>query len=316
MERIDFGSTFALKNLETNEFFKFLMERYTEEYKPIYSIGTEDRISYERKMTSRGGSILSDGVRVITNKAPLGELILGKKEGDEITFYPNKYVEVKYLVVAVGQERVAQYEKKLDSEIFAKKELEKTNEPSITNAEGNKKVSNMFIDEKKIATTRELKTEYKRGLDLFIEARKEKTLPIVQANYWTEDFCFVVGNLEIIDNVIYLVGTTLKKGKVYERNIKYPADKIFKKYDFNKEGLNSTYRSLFGVSYLIDPIELDPAFIRTLNDVDVLVKDRIGFENYFGYCYVYWETKKQILKDIYDIDWKSPAELNPTIMFE
>lgn len=35
-----------------------------------------------------------------------------------------------------------------------------------------------------------------------------------------------------------------------------------------------------------------------------------------GYCHIYWEYKKMILKRDYNIDWKSPAELNPDIIFD
>lgn len=35
-----------------------------------------------------------------------------------------------------------------------------------------------------------------------------------------------------------------------------------------------------------------------------------------GFCHGYWKRKKQLLKEIYNIDWKSPAELNPHIKFD
>lgn len=30
-----------------------------------------------------------------------------------------------------------------------------------------------------------------------------------------------------------------------------------------------------------------------------------------GYCHKYWQIKKQILKELFGLDWKSPAERNP-----
>lgn len=36
----------------------------------------------------------------------------------------------------------------------------------------------------------------------------------------------------------------------------------------------------------------------------------------FGICHAIWARKKQLLKEMYNIDWKSPAELNPHIIFD
>ena len=35
-----------------------------------------------------------------------------------------------------------------------------------------------------------------------------------------------------------------------------------------------------------------------------------------GYCHVFWRHKKRILKEQYDIEWQSPAELNPHIWYD
>ena len=35
-----------------------------------------------------------------------------------------------------------------------------------------------------------------------------------------------------------------------------------------------------------------------------------------GFCHIYWTRKKQLLKEIYNIDWKTPAELNPGTKFD
>jgi hypothetical protein len=35
-----------------------------------------------------------------------------------------------------------------------------------------------------------------------------------------------------------------------------------------------------------------------------------------GYCYMLWEKQKEILKKRYGIDWKSPDEMNPMILFD
>jgi len=35
-----------------------------------------------------------------------------------------------------------------------------------------------------------------------------------------------------------------------------------------------------------------------------------------GFCHILWDTQKHILKSKYHIDWKTPAELNPGIMYD
>ena len=35
-----------------------------------------------------------------------------------------------------------------------------------------------------------------------------------------------------------------------------------------------------------------------------------------GFCHIYWRRKQQLLKELYNIDWKTPAELNPHISFD
>lgn len=35
-----------------------------------------------------------------------------------------------------------------------------------------------------------------------------------------------------------------------------------------------------------------------------------------GYCHLYWAVKKRILRKKYNIEWRSPAELNPHVHFD
>ncbi len=35
-----------------------------------------------------------------------------------------------------------------------------------------------------------------------------------------------------------------------------------------------------------------------------------------GYCQIYWNRKKELLKELYGINWKTPSELNPNIKFD
>lgn len=42
----------------------------------------------------------------------------------------------------------------------------------------------------------------------------------------------------------------------------------------------------------------------------------VGTGGYLGYCFMYWWTKKDILKEKYNIEWHSPGELNPRVYFD
>jgi len=65
-----------------------------------------------------------------------------------------------------------------------------------------------------------------------------------------------------------------------------------------------------------DPIEDDPKYKDILSSVDKEIEKELGDPIPMGYCHVIWVKKKQILKDRYGVDWKSPAELNPNIEFD
>lgn len=76
----------------------------------------------------------------------------------------------------------------------------------------------------------------------------------------------------------------------------------------------------------IDPFDTDPR-IRWLKEaVDAAAeREALGAEDGFqegdppmkmedfgmGFCHIFSECKKRILKERYGIDWQSPAELNP-----
>ena len=51
-------------------------------------------------------------------------------------------------------------------------------------------------------------------------------------------------------------------------------------------------------------------------ELERLIRSEIGEGGYRGFCHKYWLTKKNILKDRFNIEWKSPADLNPQIWFD
>lgn len=68
-----------------------------------------------------------------------------------------------------------------------------------------------------------------------------------------------------------------------------------------------------------DPIEDSEVFLQAMTkiqpELDSLMEnlDRQGYG--LGSCHIYWERKKQLLRE-HGIDWKTPAECNPDILFD
>ena len=72
-------------------------------------------------------------------------------------------------------------------------------------------------------------------------------------------------------------------------------------------------------SFKRDPIDEDPKFKDLLERVDKTVDERLvnhPMRDGFGFCRVFWGTKKQVLKDEYNIDWRTPIEMNPNVIFD
>jgi len=68
-----------------------------------------------------------------------------------------------------------------------------------------------------------------------------------------------------------------------------------------------------------DAIEDEPKFqaiigaVRKQADLELI---NHPWRNGKGYCHVHWERVKRILKEDHDIDWHSPLEMNPHIMYD
>ena len=68
-----------------------------------------------------------------------------------------------------------------------------------------------------------------------------------------------------------------------------------------------------------DPVEDDPRYAEVFKTIDTEVNEMLadhpqrGSE---GFCTIYWNTKKSLLKNKYGIDWCSPGELNPQVLFD
>ena len=65
-----------------------------------------------------------------------------------------------------------------------------------------------------------------------------------------------------------------------------------------------------------DPVEDTPKFKAIKDELEERILAKIGPSRGMGYCHLYWETKRDILKKDYGIEWKSPALLNPKVRFD
>lgn len=76
-------------------------------------------------------------------------------------------------------------------------------------------------------------------------------------------------------------------------------------------------RGASGLYY--DPIEEDPRHAEVFTKIDDEVKEALADDpqrGSMGFVHLVWQTKKRILKYKYKIDWHTPAELNPQVMFD
>lgn len=68
---------------------------------------------------------------------------------------------------------------------------------------------------------------------------------------------------------------------------------------------------------ITDPVEQTLEYKKIEQELEALIEERLkDCPRGLGFCHEYWWTKKSILKEKYNIDWRSPAELNPNILFD
>lgn len=92
-----------------------------------------------------------------------------------------------------------------------------------------------------------------------------------------------------------------KKQKEFQEKIK--------NYPENKDG------------EIYDPKEKDPKYRDIIKKADkeaeeTLKKKFPETEKQLGYCHLFWQEKKRILKEKYNIEWYSPDELNPLTLYD
>lgn len=66
-----------------------------------------------------------------------------------------------------------------------------------------------------------------------------------------------------------------------------------------------------------DPVEWSADYERVIDEVlhrvDLQLADH---PRGLGFCFAFWQAKKRVLRDDYGIEWHSPSELNPGVLFD
>ena len=82
-----------------------------------------------------------------------------------------------------------------------------------------------------------------------------------------------------------------------------------------KRLLFALQNQIFDGEFLSDPIERDPIFRGLIEEAAVRAESNVKYEGR-GLCHIIWAEQARILKEENGIDWYSPAEMNPWIMFD
>lgn len=72
------------------------------------------------------------------------------------------------------------------------------------------------------------------------------------------------------------------------------------------------------IGYLkCDPVEYTYKWEEIYYDVEEYLSERFAnAPRQMGFCFMYWSAKQDYLKENYNIEWHSPAQMNPRVMFD
>lgn len=100
-------------------------------------------------------------------------------------------------------------------------------------------------------------------------------------------------------------------------------------YYFSKE-LQDAIASLFSADELVkiivyprighlrqDPVEFTRRWEDIYYDVEEKLNERFAnVHRSMGFCFMFWEAKRNLLKEEYGLEWHSPSQMNPSVMFD
>lgn len=66
----------------------------------------------------------------------------------------------------------------------------------------------------------------------------------------------------------------------------------------------------------VDPVEYTEQWEKIIDEVEAHIGEELADEpRCMGFCFRYWALKKRILQE-YGIEWRSPSQMNPHVMFD
>lgn len=71
----------------------------------------------------------------------------------------------------------------------------------------------------------------------------------------------------------------------------------------------------FGKRLAYDPVEDTLEYIAATAIVEARIREEDGERRPLGYCHLFWGKKKRYLAEL-GIAWRTPAEMNPRVMFD
>lgn len=103
-----------------------------------------------------------------------------------------------------------------------------------------------------------------------------------------------------------------------------PKNQEEKELDIDEDSLEPAFilpNSRFKIERKIklDPIHEDPKYDDIIEKVVAEANEIVGETTpnaSIGRCHLVWQEQKRIFKEKYDIDWKTPTELNDDIIFD
>ncbi len=67
----------------------------------------------------------------------------------------------------------------------------------------------------------------------------------------------------------------------------------------------------------VDPVEYTWEWENIYYDVEEQLNDRFAnYHPHMGFCFMYWNAKRELLENEYHIIWRSPSQMNPGVMFD
>ncbi len=73
------------------------------------------------------------------------------------------------------------------------------------------------------------------------------------------------------------------------------------------------YPKRHGICY--DPVEDTEAYKEAMKKIERELDEHMEGRDGMGSCHIYWSLKKKLLAEL-GIEWRSPKECNPHIMFD